>query len=190
MYSCPDLEPVCYSMFSSNCCFLTCVQISQEVGQVVWYSHLLKNFPQFFVIHIVIGFGIANKTEVDVFLQLSCFFYDATYVGNLISAFSKSSLNIRKFTVHILLKPDLNDFEHYPSQGKTKSYTLCENYLKMYNGLKYKTWSYKTFRRKHKRKSLGSWSRQRVLRLDIKVQFIKGEKNDVLDVIRITTCAL
>jgi len=83
---------------------------------VVWYSHLLKNFPQFVVIHTVKGFGIVNKAEVDVFLELSCFFNDPADVGNLISgssAFSKSSLNICKFTVHILLKPGLENFEHY-----------------------------------------------------------------------------
>ena len=103
-------------MSSSNCCFLTCIQISQEAGQVVWYSHLFKNFPQFFVIHTVKGFGVVNKADTDVFLELSCFFDDPTYVGNLIfgsSAFSKSSLNIWKFTVHILLKPGLENFEHY-----------------------------------------------------------------------------
>ena len=80
------------------------------------YSHLLKNFPQFLVIHTVKGFGVVNKTEVDVFLELSCFFDDPTDVGNWISgasAFSKSSLNIWKFTVHILLKPGLENFEHY-----------------------------------------------------------------------------
>ena len=85
-------------MSSSNCCFLTCIQISQEVGQVVWYSHLLKNFPQFIVIHTVKGFGIVNKAEIDVFLELSCFFHDPADDGNLISgssAFSKTSLNIR-----------------------------------------------------------------------------------------------
>ena len=115
-YSFPDLEPVCCSMTSSNCCFLTCIQISLEAGQVVWYSHLLKNFPQFVVIHTVKGFGIVNKTEIDVFLELSCYFYDPTDVGNLISgssAFSKSSLNTWKFTVHVLLKPGLENFEHY-----------------------------------------------------------------------------
>ena len=82
---------------SSNCCFLTCIQISQEAGQVVWYSHLFQNVPQFVVIHTVKGFGIVNKAEVDVFLELSCSFDDPTDVGNLIfgsSAFSKSSLNI------------------------------------------------------------------------------------------------
>ena len=84
-------------MSSFNCCFLTCRQISQEAGKVVWYSHLLKNFPQFVVIHTVKGFGVVNKAEVDVFLELFCFFYDPVDVGNLISgssAFSKSSLNI------------------------------------------------------------------------------------------------
>ena len=83
---------------------------------MVWYSHLLKNFPQFVVIHIVKGFDIVNKAEVDVFLELSCFFADPTDVGNLISgssAFSKTSLNIRKFMVHIMLKPGLENFEHY-----------------------------------------------------------------------------
>ena len=83
---------------------------------MVWYSHLLKNFPQFIVIHTVKGFGIVNKAEIDVFLELSCFFGDPMDVGNLISgssAFSKSSLNIWKFTVHILLKRGLENFEHY-----------------------------------------------------------------------------
>ena len=115
MYSFPYLEPVCCSMSSSNYCFLTCVHISQETGQVVWYSHLFQNFPQFIVIHAVKGFGIVNKAEVDVFLELFCFFNDSTIVGNLISlssAFSKSSLNIWKFTVHVLLKPGLENFEH------------------------------------------------------------------------------
>ena len=92
------------------------MQIYQEAGKVIWYSHLLKNFPQFAVIHKVKGFGIVNKADVDVFLELSSFFDDPTSVGNLISgssAFSKSSLNIWKFTVHILLKPGLETFEHY-----------------------------------------------------------------------------
>ena len=83
---------------------------------MVWYSHLLKNFPQFIVIYIVKGFGVINKAEVDVFLELSCFFGDPTDVGNLISgssAFCKSSLNISKVTVHIVLKPGLENFEHY-----------------------------------------------------------------------------
>ena len=97
-------------MSSSNCCFLTCIQVSQEAGQVVWYSHLLKKFPQFVVIHTVKGFSVANKAEVNVFLELSFFFDDPTDVGNLVfgsSAFSKSSLNIWKFTVHMVLKPGL-----------------------------------------------------------------------------------
>ena len=85
-------------MSFSNCCFLTCIQISQDEDQVVWYSHLLKNFPQFVLIHTVKGFGIVNKAEIDVFfLELPCFFNDPTNVGNLISgssAFSKTSLNI------------------------------------------------------------------------------------------------
>ena len=83
---------------------------------MVWYSHLFQNFPQFVVIHTVRGFGIVNKAEIDVFLELSCFLDDPTDVGNLISgasAFSKSSLNIWKFTVHVLLKPGLENFEHY-----------------------------------------------------------------------------
>ena len=93
-------------MSSSNCHFLTCIQISQEVGQVVWYSHLFKDFLQFVVIHTVKGFGIVNKAEIDVFLELSCFFNDPEDVGNLISsssAFSKSSLKIWKFTVEAWL---------------------------------------------------------------------------------------
>ena len=83
---------------------------------MVWYSHLIKNFPQFIVIHTVNSFGIGNKAEMDVFLELSCFFDDPVDVGNLISgssAFSKTSLNICKFTVHVLLKPGLKNFEHY-----------------------------------------------------------------------------
>ena len=116
MYSFSYLEPVCCSMSNSNCCFLTCIQVSQEAGQVVWYSHLLQNFPQFIVIHTVKGFGIVNNAEVDVFLELSCFFDDSVDVGNLrsgSSAFSKTSLNKLKFTVHVLLKPGLENFEHY-----------------------------------------------------------------------------
>ena len=94
---------------------MTCIQVSQEAGQV-WYSHFFENFPQFAVIHTVKGFGTVNKAEVDVFLEISCFFDDPTDVGNLISgssAFSKSILNIWKFTVHVLLKPGLENFEHY-----------------------------------------------------------------------------
>ena len=83
---------------------------------MVWYSHLFQNFPQLIVIHTVKGFGIVNKAEVDVFLELSCFFHDPADVGNLISgssAFSKTSLNMREFMVHVLLKPGLENFEHY-----------------------------------------------------------------------------
>ena len=112
-YSFPDLEPV-YAFMSS--CFLTCIQISQEASQVVCYSHLFQNFPQFVVIYIVKGFGIVNEAEEDVFQELSCFFNDPKDVRNLISGssgFSKSSLNISKFTVHTLLKPGLENFEHY-----------------------------------------------------------------------------
>src|SRR5574340_865202 len=100
MYSFSYLEPVCCSMSSSNCCFLTCIWISREAGQVVWYSHLFQNFPQFIVIHIVnkiVNFEIVNKREIDVFLELSCFFDDPMYVCYLISgssAFSKSTLCI------------------------------------------------------------------------------------------------
>ena len=104
-------------MSYSNCCFLTCINISQEAGKVVWYSHLLMNFQQCVVIHTVKGFGIVNKVEVDIiFLACSCFFNDPTDVDHLISgssAFSKFSLNIWKFTVHVLLKPGLENFEHY-----------------------------------------------------------------------------
>ena len=102
-------------MSSSNG-FLTCIQISQEADKVVWYCHLLKNFPQFVVILTVQGFGIVSKAKVDVFLELSCFFNDPTDVGNLISGssvFSKSSLNIWKFSVHVLLKVGLENFERY-----------------------------------------------------------------------------
>ena len=108
MYTFPDLELVCY--------FLSCIQISQEAGQVVWYSYLFKNFLQFVVIHIIKGFGVVSKAKVDVFLELSYFYDDLTDVGNLISgssAFSKSSLYLWKFLVHILLKPSLKDFERY-----------------------------------------------------------------------------
>ena len=100
-------------MSSSNCCFLTCIQVSQQAGQVVWYSLLFQNFPQFIVIHTVKGFGIVNKAEIDVFLELSCFLDDPADVGNLISgssAFPKTSQIIWNFTVHKLLKPDLENF--------------------------------------------------------------------------------
>ena len=90
--------------------------IIQEAGQVVWYSHLFQNFSQFIVMHTAKGFGIVNKAEIDVFLELSCFFYDPTDVSKLISGsspFSKYSLNIWKFMLHVLLKSGLENFEHY-----------------------------------------------------------------------------
>ena len=93
-----------------------------------WYSHLFQNFPQFFVIHTVKGFGIVNKAEIDGFLELSCFFHDPANVGNLISgssAFSKTMLNIWKFTVHILLKPGLENFEHYFTSKSDDHYIHC-----------------------------------------------------------------
>ena len=108
-YSFPDLEP------ETNCFFLNCLQISQEAGQVVWYSHLFQNFPQFIVIHTVKAVDVANKAEIDI-LELPCFLDDPTDVGNVVcgsSAFSKTSLNIWKFMIHVLLKPGLENFEHY-----------------------------------------------------------------------------
>ena len=109
------LEPVCCPMFSSNCCFLTCIHIFQETDKAVWLSDLLKNFPQFVVIHRVKGCGIVNEAEVDIFLEYSWFFYDPMDVGTLTfasSVFSKSSLNIWKILVYVVLKPSLDNFEH------------------------------------------------------------------------------
>ena len=103
-------------MSGSNCCLLTSIQVSQEAGKVIWYSHLLRNFPQSVVIHTIKGFSIDNEAEEDVFLEFSCFFFDPQDIGNLISgssAFSKSSLNIWKFKVHKMLKAHLENFEHY-----------------------------------------------------------------------------
>ena len=96
----PNLESVCCSMSSSNCCFLTCIQISQEADQVVWYSHLCQNFPQFVVIHTVNGFGIVNKSEVDILLELSCFLNDPMDVGNLISGSSDFCNQLEHLEVH------------------------------------------------------------------------------------------
>ena len=110
----PNMEPVCCSMSGFNCCFLAWIQFSQEMGRVVWYSHLFKNFPQFVVIHIVKGFSVVNET--DVFLEFPSFLYDPVNVGNLISgssAFSKPILYIWKFSVQVLLKPNFKDFDHY-----------------------------------------------------------------------------
>ena len=112
MNSFPNLVVQCPVLI----CFLTCIKISQEADQVVGYSHLFQNFSQFFVVHTARGFDIVNKAEIVVFLELSCFFHDPVDVGNLISgssAFSQTSLNIRKFTVHVLLKPGSENFEHY-----------------------------------------------------------------------------
>ena len=111
----PNFELIRCSMSSSNCCFLTCIQVSQEATKVIWYSHLFKNFPQFVVIHTVKSFIRVNEAQIDAFLKFCCFFYDPTDVGNLISdssAFSKSRLNIWNFLVHVLLKPSLENFEH------------------------------------------------------------------------------
>ena len=115
MYSFLSLEPVHCSMSDSNC-FLTCILVSQEAAKVVFFCHLLKNFPQFVVIHMVKGFSIVNEAKVHVFLEFSWFFYDPVDVGNVISGsseFSKSSLNIWEFSVHVLLKLNLENFEHY-----------------------------------------------------------------------------
>ena len=112
-YSFPNFEPVCCSMSGSNCCFLSYTQISQEIGQL-FCSHLFKNFPQFVVIHTVKGFIIVNEAVEDVFLNSPCFFCDPADVGNLISGSSpssKSNLNIWKSSVHVLLKPSLDNFE-------------------------------------------------------------------------------
>ena len=103
-------------MSSSNCCFLTRIQVSQEIGKVVWYSYL-KNFPQFVVIHTVKGFSVVNEAEVDFFFwNYLAFLYHPMSVGNLMSgfcAFSKPTLYMWKFLVHVLLKPLLENFEHY-----------------------------------------------------------------------------
>ena len=115
MYSFPYLEPAHCPLAFSSCCFLICIQISWEAGQMVWYSHLFQNFPVC-CDHTFKGFGVVIKAEVDVIMELSCFFHDPADVGNLISvssAFSKSNLNIWKFSVHVLLKPSLENFQHY-----------------------------------------------------------------------------
>ena len=107
---------ICCFLSGSDYCFLTCIQVSREAGKVVWFPISLRNFPQFVVIHTVKGFSIIDEAEGDVFLELSCFFHDPAGHWQLISgssAFSKSSLNIWKFSVHALLKPALENFEHY-----------------------------------------------------------------------------
>jgi len=115
MYSFSDLEPVCFSMFSSNSCLLTYIQISQEAGKVVWYCHHFKNFPQIAVVHTVKGFSLFNE-DYFFFLEFLCFFYDPVDAGNLIrgsSLFSKFSFCIWKFFAHILQKARLKYFENY-----------------------------------------------------------------------------
>ena len=112
----PNLEPVCCSMSSSNCCLLTWMQVSQDPVQVAWYSRLLQNFLKFVVIHTIKGFGVVNEGKLHVFLRLSCFFYDPMDVSTWISGFpgfSKSSLKIWMFTFHVLLKPVLENFEYH-----------------------------------------------------------------------------
>ena len=103
-------------MSGSNCCFLTCIHVLLEAGKVFWYSHLLKNFPQFAVIHTIKSFTTVNETKVDFFLEFSCFFYDPVDIGNWISGFS-AFLNpawiCGSFLVHVLLKPLLENFKHY-----------------------------------------------------------------------------
>ena len=115
-------------MSSSNCCFLACIRVLLEAGKVVWYSQLFKNFLQFVEIHTFKGFSVVNEAKVDVFLEFSIFFYDPEDVGSLISssfAFSKSSLNICKFSVHVLFKPGLENLEHYFANMKWVQ--LCDN---------------------------------------------------------------
>ena len=100
----------------SNCCFLTCIQVCQEASKMDWYSHHFKNFPQFVVIHRIKCFSIVTEPKIYVYLEFSCFFFDPTYFGNLISdssAFSKTSLCIWEFLVHVLLKPSLKDLQYY-----------------------------------------------------------------------------
>ena len=111
-------------MSGSNCCFLTCIPVSQEAGKVVGYSHIFKNIPQFVVIHTVKDFSIVNEAEVDFFLEFPCFLHEPVNAGNLLcgsSAFSKPILNIWKFSIHVFLKPNFKNFEH----DRTTMYMLC-----------------------------------------------------------------
>ena len=110
-----NFEPVSFSMSNSKCSFLTCIHVSQETGKVVWYSHLFKYFPQLFMIHTVKSFSIVNEAEVDFFLAFPWFLQDLTNISCVISDFSaslKPSLYIWKFSVYVLLKPSLKDFEY------------------------------------------------------------------------------
>ena len=122
------LEPISCSIQGSNCCFLTCIQVSQETGKLVWYSHRFKSYPQSFMIHTVKGFGVINKTEGDI-LEFPCFLYDLVNVGNLISGSSSSfkwSLDIWKFMVCIMLKLNMQDFKHgLTSMGCWSVTQLC-----------------------------------------------------------------
>ena len=132
MYSFPNFEPVHCSMSGSTCSFLTCIQVSQEVDKVVWYSRLFKNFSQFVVNHTVIGFSVVFEAEVDVFLEFSCFSYVPADVGNLISgssSFSKSSLYIWKFLVHVLLKPGMENFDYYFASAQQSNMYLYAYFM-------------------------------------------------------------
>ena len=128
MNSFPNLEPDHCFTSGFNCCFLSCIQLSQEAAKVVWYSHLFKNIPQFVVIHAVKGFGIVNEAEVDFFLEFLCFFDDPAYVSNLVSnssAFSKSSLYIWEFSSIVLLYPHSSSPDHQPL-ATTNLYSLLK----------------------------------------------------------------
>ena len=124
MYFSPNFEQVGCSMSDSNCCFLICIQVSQEAGKVIWYSHQLKNFPV--CCDLCKGFCVVN--EADVFLEFSCFLYDPADVGNLISnfsAFCKPSLYTWNFLIHVLLKPSLKDFEYnLANMGNKHSFVI------------------------------------------------------------------
>ena len=131
LYSFPNCEPAHCSKSDSNCFFLPCIQVFQETGKVVWYSHLFKNYVQFSAIHTVKGFSVVSEGEVNIVIEFPCFFYDPVDVDNFIfvsSAFSKSSLYIWKFSVHVLLKPGLKDFEFatmWNEHSCTVIWTLC-----------------------------------------------------------------
>ena len=134
----------------SNCYFLTCIHISQEAGQVVWYSHLFQNFHSL-LWSIVKGFGIVSKAQIDVSLELSSFSDDPADVGNLISgssAFSKTNLNIWKSTVHLLLKPGLENFEHYFTSTNGQKIAICKSLSiesDRYRGLRKIVWDANAF---------------------------------------------
>ena len=115
MYSFPNLESVHCPMSSSNCCFLMCIQVTQEADKVVWHSHLFKNFPLFFVIHTVKDFSVANEAEAAVFLETHAFsmIQPVLAIWSVSSASLKPTLYTWPFSVHVLLKPNLKDFEHY-----------------------------------------------------------------------------